>query len=198
MLDEALTCIRGLWTQEQTTFRGEFYRLSEAILWPKPVQQPHPRIMLGGSGRGLLRVAARHAEVVNIISDVGRQGYISVANVSRLTDERFRAKVRFVREEAERQGRDGAAITISNVIFTCAVTDTPAAARAMAENMGGLLGVPPEVVRTAPLSLLGTPEECVAELQRRRREWDVSEFVFPARTDDLIRRLGEQVLPHVR
>lgn len=35
MLDEALTCIRSLWTQERTTFEGEFYRLNDAILWPE-------------------------------------------------------------------------------------------------------------------------------------------------------------------
>ena len=52
MLDESLTCIRSLWTQERTTFEGEFCRLQDAILWPKPLQQPHPRILIGGAGRG--------------------------------------------------------------------------------------------------------------------------------------------------
>src|ERR1700731_1886762 len=42
MLDESLTCIRSLWTQERTDFEGEFYHLKDAILWPKPLQQPHP------------------------------------------------------------------------------------------------------------------------------------------------------------
>ena len=42
---------------------------------PKPVQQPHPPVMLGGSGKGILRIAAREADHVNIISDAGRAGH---------------------------------------------------------------------------------------------------------------------------
>src|ERR1700687_4284184 len=60
MLDESLTCIRSLWTQERTTFEGEFYHLKDAILWPKPLQ-PHPPIILGGRGRGALRLLAERA-----------------------------------------------------------------------------------------------------------------------------------------
>ena len=41
------------------TFDGEFYRFTDATLLPRPVQQPHPPILLGGSGKGLLRIAAQ-------------------------------------------------------------------------------------------------------------------------------------------
>jgi probable F420-dependent oxidoreductase len=198
MLDEALHCMRGLWTREQTTFAGRFYHLEDAILWPKPVQQPHPPIVLGGSGRGLLRVAARHADVVNIISDVGRGGYISMARVGALTDDAFRAKVGFVRDEAARHGRDPAAIRLSNVCFTTIITDAPEAAQAVAENMGRMFGAPAEAMRRAPLALIGTPEECVAELVRRVRVWEATEFVFPFTGEEAMRRLAEQVLPQVR
>jgi probable F420-dependent oxidoreductase len=197
MLDEALGCIRSLWTNEQTTFAGEFYRFQDAILWPKPVQRPHPPIVLGGSGRGLLRIAARHADVVNVISEVGRGGYIAMANVGRLTDEAFRAKVRFLREEAARHGRDAAGIRISAVAFTTILTDSPAATLATAETFGRMLGLAPEAVRCAPLALIGTPEECVAELRRRAREWGVTEFVFPYTGEDAMRRLAEEVLTKV-
>jgi len=47
-----------LWSKERTTFEGEFYKLNDAILWPKPIQQPHPPIIIGGGGKGLLRIAA--------------------------------------------------------------------------------------------------------------------------------------------
>src|SRR6266850_1396363 len=65
MLDEALTVIRSLWANERTTFAGEFYKLKDAILWPKPVQKPHPPIIIGGGGKGLLRIAAKHTDYLN-------------------------------------------------------------------------------------------------------------------------------------
>ena len=93
MLDEALVCLRGLWSDEPFTFAGEFYRFTEATLLPRPVQRPHPPIVLGGSGRGLLRIAARHADSLNLISSAGREGYIALKSVVAFTDASFKAKV---------------------------------------------------------------------------------------------------------
>jgi probable F420-dependent oxidoreductase len=197
MLDEALTCMRSLWTKQETTFSGEFYQLRDAILWPKPVQQPHPPILLGGGGRGLLRVAAKHADIVNIISDAGKAGYIALANIAKLTNDSFRAKIRFLREEAQKHGRDGGAIKISNVIFSTVLTDSPAATQTVAEGMAPMFNVTAEAMLQTPMALIGTPEQCVAELQRRRREWDVSQVIFSFAGQDMMRRLAEQVLSHV-
>ncbi len=197
MLDEALTCIRSLWTREETSFSGEFYQLRDAILSPKPIQQPHPPILLGGGGRGLLRIAAKHADIINIISDAGKPGYVSLANVAKLTDESFRNKVRFVRQEAHRNGRDPHAIQISNVVFSTVLTDSPAATQAMAEGMAPMFNTTAEGMLQSPMALIGTPEQCIEELQRRRLEWDVSQVVFSYAGADVMRRLAEQVLPHV-
>ncbi len=197
MLDEALTCMRSLWTREETTFDGEFYHLRDAILFPKPVQQPHPPILLGGGGRGLLRVAAKHADVVNIINDTGKSGYISLANVAKLTNDSFRDKIRFLRAEAQKHGRDGRAIRISNVIFSTIITDSAAATQSMAEAMAPMFNTTPEGIMQSPMALIGTPEQCVTELKRRQREWDISQVIFSFMGDEPMRRLAEQVLPHV-
>lgn len=197
MLDEALVCLRGLWGSEPFTFEGEFYRFRDAVLLPRPVQQPHPPLLLGGSGRGLLRIAARHADHVNIIASTGRAGYIAMQNVGRLTDARFREKVRFVRDEAARLGRDPRAIRFSQAVFTVMLTDSPAATRSTAESFGQMLGLPPEEVVRSPLSLIGTPEECVDEIRRRARECEVTEIVFSPRSEELTRRLAREVLSQV-
>jgi F420-dependent oxidoreductase-like protein len=68
MLDEALTVIRRLWTEESVTFEGRFYTLTDALCEPKPVQQPHPPIVIGGEKPKMLRVVARHADEWNVPS----------------------------------------------------------------------------------------------------------------------------------
>lgn len=196
MLDEAVTCIRSLWTNERTNFVGEFYKFEDAVLAPKPVQ-PQPPILLGGGGKGLLRVAAKHADIVNIISDAGKPGYIALQNVAKLTDDSFRSKISFLRDEARRHDRDGKKIQISNVIFTNIITDSPEATRSMAEGMAPMFNTTPEGMLHSPMALIGTPDECIAELKRRIREWDLSQVVFSFPGEDNMRRLATEVLTHV-
>ena len=49
-LEESIQIIKKLWTQEIANFRGKYYSVNRAICFPKPVQKPHPTIMVGGAG----------------------------------------------------------------------------------------------------------------------------------------------------
>ena len=64
---EACTVIRRLWSEEEPfDFDGTYLQLSEAFCNPKPIQRPHPPIVIGGQSAGVLRVVAEHADVWNI------------------------------------------------------------------------------------------------------------------------------------
>ena len=66
-LDEACTVIRLLWTERRSNFNGRYYQLADAPLDPKPVQKPHPELMIGGGGeRVTLRIVAKHANHWNV------------------------------------------------------------------------------------------------------------------------------------
>lgn len=63
MLEEAAIIIKGMWTQDEFSFSGRYYKVSNAINYPKPLQKPRPRLLIGGGGEKLtLKVVARQAD----------------------------------------------------------------------------------------------------------------------------------------
>ncbi|NKQ57943.1 LLM class F420-dependent oxidoreductase [Amycolatopsis sp. K13G38] len=67
--DEGVQVIIGLLSQETTTFAGDYFRLTDARCEPKPVQRPHPPIVIGGRGpKRTLRAVARWAQQWNAIN----------------------------------------------------------------------------------------------------------------------------------
>nr|MBL8455239.1 dimethyl sulfone monooxygenase SfnG [Zoogloeaceae bacterium] len=57
--EEFIRAIKGIWTTDNFTFRGDFYRFNDYTLKPKTLQQPHPEIFQGGSSRAARDMAAR-------------------------------------------------------------------------------------------------------------------------------------------
>ena len=59
--EDYLRCLTSIWTDEIVDYHGEFYRVPRARVDPKPLQQPHPPVLLGGSADVALRRAGRLA-----------------------------------------------------------------------------------------------------------------------------------------
>ena len=57
--DDYITAVRKLWTEPVSTYRGEFVSFAEVQMYPKPLQKPHPPILIGGGERGLSDVALK-------------------------------------------------------------------------------------------------------------------------------------------
>jgi probable F420-dependent oxidoreductase len=60
--DEHLSAMRSLWTDPVSSYSGRFYQLPSCRLYPKPVQQPHPPIHVGGETDAALRRVARFGQ----------------------------------------------------------------------------------------------------------------------------------------
>lgn len=68
MLRESLTIIKGMWTDEATNFEGEHFTLKDALCEPKPIQNPHPPIVIGGARPKMLELIAEHANEWNTVA----------------------------------------------------------------------------------------------------------------------------------
>jgi alkanesulfonate monooxygenase SsuD/methylene tetrahydromethanopterin reductase-like flavin-dependent oxidoreductase (luciferase family) len=60
---EALSIIKRLWTEDSVTHESEYYKIKDAVLEPKPVQKPHPKILFGSSGDRMLRFTGKEGDI---------------------------------------------------------------------------------------------------------------------------------------
>jgi probable F420-dependent oxidoreductase len=91
-MDEFVRCLKAIWGDDPVSFEGEFYRVPAAQVQPKPVQRPHPPVLLGGSAEAALRRVGRLAD-----------GWISA---SRHDLRRIGGDVAVIRAAAQQAGRD--------------------------------------------------------------------------------------------
>ncbi|WP_437309676.1 dimethylsulfone monooxygenase SfnG [Sorangium sp. So ce388] len=88
--EEFIRALRGIWTEDHFSLRGDFYRINDFTLKPKPVQKPHPEIFQGGNSKAARQMAARVAD-----------WYFMNGN----SIEGVRAQVTEIQELAAREGR---------------------------------------------------------------------------------------------
>jgi len=96
--EEFVACLRAIWTTDPVEFEGEFYRVPRGWVDPKPIQSPHPPILLGGNADAALRRVGRIAD-----------GWISS---SRVAGSQIPGAVATIRAAAETVGRDPADVRI--------------------------------------------------------------------------------------
>jgi F420-dependent oxidoreductase-like protein len=107
-LDESLSIIKQMWEKKYATFLGKHYKVIRAVCNPKPIQKPHPPIMVGGAGeRYLLKVAAKHADRYNL--------YFG-------TPEEMKRKIETIKEHCATVGRKFSEIEYS-VVLPCLIRE---------------------------------------------------------------------------
>lgn len=77
-LEEAVAVLKGLFGEGSFSLAGQHYRITAMDGQPKPVQRPHPPLMIGGGGRRILSLAGREADIVNFGPRQPREGKVDV------------------------------------------------------------------------------------------------------------------------
>jgi len=98
MSDEFLQIFKVLWTEPEPEFHGRFYNIQGIQFYPKPVQQPHIPIWVGGHTRRALRRTAKYGDCWH---------------TTRQTPDFVAQNLPYLREQTEKAGRDPASISIS-------------------------------------------------------------------------------------
>ena len=183
LLAEQIEIVHRQWTEDGFDFDGRQYTLESSTALPRPVQQPHPPLIVGGGGkRGTLVPAARWADEYN---------------TTFVSPEECRERRARVVEACKREGR---APIVFSLMTACCVGRTRAEAleraRRRLERSGRGDGDPAELLADEA-SLVGTVDDVVGRL-RAYREAGV-ERVFLQHLDhsdlDMVSLIGEEIVP---
>jgi probable F420-dependent oxidoreductase len=164
---EGLEICKGLWADGPFTFSGKHYEISALEGRPKPVQRPHPKVLLGGGGKRMLSIAGREADIVNVNFNLAH-GAVSSELVMTGTAEQTDEKIKWVRDAA---GDRFDQVELSVLIFVLNVTEDR---HAVASGLATAIGTTAETVLEIPHFLIGTLDEIAADLERRRERYGVS------------------------
>ncbi len=181
-LDEACQIIHGMFTQPKTTVHGKHYTVTDAMCLPKPLQQPHPPFMIGGTGRKvLLKIVARYADMWNTSGDA----------------EHMRALIDVIARHCDSIGRNPAEIE-KTVLMPLCYKAAPAREEFVCNLIAHMSQKSPEQARRQ--IMIGGRQECLDTIERYTAA-GVTHFIFMTFTPyflDEIQAFAEDLFPAVR
>lgn len=186
-LEENIDILKRLFSADQCNFAGRHYSVTELDGTPKPVRPGGPPIMIGGGGRKLLSMAARRADIVQVLgASFGTRGAV-VDDLSSFRAEAFEQRLEWMAAAAgERFGE----IELSLMLVFVAITDDVEKTAqgfldfltATVSRYGGTVGdvdVQLKALLDSPVVAIGTLDEVCEKLTRTRDELGFSYFVVP-------------------
>ena len=185
MLEEGVTVIKKLWGGGEADFNGRHYTLNRAVNDPRPLQRPHPPILIGGHGEThLMRAAARYADICNV-------GF-------EMSVDEHRAKLEVLERHCRKFGRDPSEIEVSHNARVI-IAETEAEVDKLVARMAGRSGASLGAYRASLAgAIAGTPERCVEHL-RRYVENGITYFflLFPDPiSSESLRLFATEVMPN--
>ena len=199
-LREGLQVVKAMWTRDDPVHRGRYFAIEHAYNHPRPVQKPHPPIMVGGSGSKLLPITAAEADIANMIPPIirGKDAIQDPQAAVRFDKRDLKRRVEKLRSLIREAGRDVASVTIGGFVLVNLSRDE-AAAKAALKATAASMGYPSEeAARNSPTLLIGTPEQAKQELASRLQELGITYYVVFAASQESLELLASDVMPAFR
>ncbi len=179
--EEALRVLEGLFGTEPFTFSGSFYSVTDLDSFPKPVQQPHPPLLVGAGGRRMLSIAAREANIIGILTATVGTGR-RLPDPSGLLAENIAEKIEWIRQEA---GSRFDNIELS-IVGSVVITDNRQKAAERLASERGWDGMSAERVLEMPSIFIGSVDQIVDQMQVRRERYGISYYVVSDRSMEMV------------
>ena len=146
-LEEALQICRAMFTEEAPSFQGRYYRIQEALNFPRPLQLGGPRILIGGGGeRRTLKLVAKYADMCNVFGDL----------------ETVRHKIHVLHQHCESVGRDPAEI-VKTRLGSLVIAPTQVEAERIMAGLRSQTGMDDERLRS--FFIAGGPDAVAEQIQ---------------------------------
>jgi alkanesulfonate monooxygenase SsuD/methylene tetrahydromethanopterin reductase-like flavin-dependent oxidoreductase (luciferase family) len=187
-----------MWTREPASFSGRYYRVENAYNSPKPVQKPHPPIMIGGSAPKVLELAAQAGDIINLVfPNTSGQDNLH-GGMARFTKAVLKRRVETVRAHCRDIGRNPEEIEVSNFVLGL-VSENESAVRQYLELTASAQGLEnADAVRRTAMTIAGTPAQVIREIQDRIESVGATYFIFNFADRASIEVMGEKVIPEFR
>jgi probable F420-dependent oxidoreductase len=170
-LREAISILKEMWTDGSSDHEGDHYKVTKATGFPSPHRRPHPLLLVGGGSRTVLGIAGREADIVGVNPRL-TEGFYGPQAIASAAPEYYDERVAWVRQAA---GERFDSIEIQSLTFVVQVV--PNAAE-LIEQMAPGVGMTPEQAAESPAALVGSVDELVEILERRRRRWSMNYWVI--------------------
>jgi probable F420-dependent oxidoreductase len=176
-MEEGLSIIKSHFSGETFSHAGRHYSITDHTGTPRPVQQPHPPIIIGAGAKRMLTLAGREADIVSVNFNL-QSGAIDAAMAVTGTATATKEKLDWIRAGAGARFDD---LELSVTVFMAAIVDNPTE---MAGAVAGGFGLSADDALAMPHFLMGSVDSMIDTLQQRREEYGFSYIVFSGGSDE--------------
>jgi len=172
-MQEALHILKGAFAEQPLTFAGKHYTITNLNNHPKPLQKPHPPLLIGAFSKRMLSIAAREADIIGILPKALTNGTISEDPTERFA-ETLAQKVEWIRQAA---GERFDQIELSMVV-TIEITRNQHKKAEQLLHQRGWNSITAEQLLAMPSMLIGSIDQITDKIQTLREKYAFTYFVI--------------------